>query len=320
MQCRICGSQAQHRNYIAKEMMLGLRDEHAYFQCSACDCLQIQTIPQDLSRYYPTNYYSYHTATAHTNKLKQKLMQLRDKAAVTGQSLLGKLLNTHIPNAKLATLRPTGITPQSAILDVGCGAGHLLNTLQTIGFKNLLGIDPFNGEDIQYANGLRIEKRDIFTEQGQWDLVMFHHSFEHLPEQQATLKQVYSLVKPGGMVLLRIPTVSSWAWQEYGTHWVQLDAPRHLYLHSLASLTRLAEQCGFVVEQVIYDSNALQFWGSQQYQQDIPLRDPRSWAENPANSLFTQTQIAQFEQQAHTLNQVQQGDQAAFYLRKATHG
>jgi len=28
MQCRICGSNGAHRHYVAKEMMLGLRDEN----------------------------------------------------------------------------------------------------------------------------------------------------------------------------------------------------------------------------------------------------------------------------------------------------
>lgn len=316
MQCRICGSQAEHRTYIAKEMMLGLRDEHPYFQCSECGCLQIQHIPANLGDYYPENYYSYSSPARRDNAIKTLLLQQRDRYAVTNQGLLGKFIQLWSTNDKLATLAATGIRPAARILDVGCGAGHLLYSLREIGFKQVLGIDPFNRSDIQYDNGLRIEKRDIFSEQGQWDLIMFHHSFEHLPDQQAHLKQAFKLLKPDGMALLRIPTVSSWAWQEYGVNWVQLDAPRHLYLHSLKSMQRLAEQTGFKTVKVSYDSNALQFWGSMQYQQDIPLRDPRSWAESPQNSLFTRQQMREFGYRARELNNVNQGDQAAFYLRK----
>jgi 2-polyprenyl-3-methyl-5-hydroxy-6-metoxy-1,4-benzoquinol methylase len=316
MQCRICGSTGEHRTYVAKEMMLGLRDEHAYFQCVDCNCLQITTIPDDLARYYPENYYSYRDTASADNALKQTLIKQRNYYAATGQGLLGRLLQFLSPNAKLATLRPTGITPQSTILDVGCGAGHLLHSLRDVGFQHLLGIDPFNRETIQYDNGLRIEKRDIFSATGAWDLVMFHHSFEHLPDQQAHLKRAFELVKPGGMALVRVPTVSSWAWQEYGVNWAQLDAPRHLYLHSLVSMHQLATQTGFNLEQVVYDSNGFQFWGSQQYEHDIALREPRSWAENPAQSLFSAKQIQEFEQRARELNTLNQGDQAAFYLRK----
>lgn len=316
MKCRICGSEAEHRTYVVREMMLGLRDEHHYFQCSGCGCLQIVTIPNNMANYYPDNYYSYSDAAKQGNPLKKLLIRMRDTYAATGKSQPGRIMQFLSPNAKLATLRPARINQDSHILDVGCGAGHLLHALRETGFHNLLGIDPFNREDMVYPNGLRIEKRDIFSEQGQWDLVMFHHSFEHLADQQATLQQAFNILKPGGMALIRVPTVSSWAWQEYGVNWVQLDAPRHLYLHSLKSMETLAAQTGFQQEQVIYDSFAFQFWGSKQYEQDIPLHDPRSWAESPEQSIFTAKQIQVFEQRSRELNAINQGDQAAFYLRK----
>ncbi|HRJ54339.1 MAG TPA: class I SAM-dependent methyltransferase [Candidatus Thiothrix moscowensis] len=318
MKCRICGSEGAHRAYVAKEMMLGLRDEHPYFQCADCGCLQIASIPGNLGDYYPDNYYSYSGVGNSGSALKQKLLRMRDTWAATGHCQLGRIMHFLSPNAKLASLRPAGINPTSRILDVGCGAGHLLHSLREIGFQHLLGIDPFNRADISYPNGLHIEKRDIFSETGQWDLVMFHHSFEHLPEQQANLQQAFRILAPGGMALVRVPTVSSWAWQEYGVNWVQLDAPRHLFLHSLNSMQALAAQTGFQLEQVVYDSFALQFWGSKQYEQDIPLRDPRSWAESPQNALFTAKEIRAFEQRSRELNAINQGDQAAFYLRKPT--
>lgn len=314
--CRICGSEGDHRIHVAQEMMLGLRDEHRYFECSECGCLQIETIPDNLADYYPQDYYSYNHASSGGKSLKHALTRMRDTYAATGRSPLGRLLNVFMPHDKLKTLRATGVNIDSRILDVGCGAGLLLHSMREAGFSHLLGIDPFNQADISYPNGLRVEKRDIFSETGQWDLVMFHHSFEHLSDQQATLRQAFNILKPGGMALVRIPTVSSWAWQEYGVNWVQLDAPRHLYLHSVNSMKNLAGQCGFETEQVAYDSNALQIWGSMQYEQDIPLHSERSWAENPQNSPFNAKQVRQFERRARELNAINQGDQAAFYLRK----
>lgn len=316
MQCRICGAIHEHRTYTAKEMMLGLRDQHRYFECRQCGCLQIVTIPSDLARYYPESYYSYSDASKAGNPLRQVLIRLRDTYAATGQGQVGRVVQFLLPNTKLATLRPTGVSKATRILDVGCGAGHLLYSLREAGFKNLLGIDPFNRENIAYPNGLKIEKRDIFSEQEQWDVVMFHHSFEHLPDQRANLQQAFNILAPGGMALVRVPTVSSFAWQHYGVNWVQLDAPRHLYLHSVNSMQALAEKTGFIQEQVVYDSNALQFWGSEQYEQNIPLRDPRSYAEAPKNSPFSPAQISEFERRAGELNALNQGDQAAFYLRK----
>lgn len=318
MQCRICGTDSAHPVYQVKEMMLGIRDEHEYFQCQHCHCLQIAHIPDNLPEYYPSeNYYSY-SAPDTANPVKKALVGLRDVYATTGQSLPGRLLNLLMPNDKLSTLRPLNVDKHARILDVGCGAGILLNSLRNIGFENILGIDPFNEQDIEYPNGLRIEKRDIFSEQGQWDVIMFHHSFEHLPEQQKTLQKVWQQLKPGGTALLRVPTVSSFAWQHYGVNWSQLDAPRHLFLHSVDSIRQLAEQTQFTVEDVVYDSNAFQFWGSEQYERDIPLRSEKSWAESPENSPFTRQEIKAFAKRSRELNAVNQGDQAAFYLRKAS--
>lgn len=317
MQCRICGSKSEHSVYTAKEMMLGLRDEHRYFQCADCGCLQIEAIPDNLAAYYPNNYYSYSAPSA-SSKFKQQLLRQRDYYAVTGKSVLGHALSLVSPNRKLSTLRPIQLKQDSRILDVGCGAGLLLNALREAGFTQLLGIDPFNADTIRYPNGLVIEKRDIFSESGEWDLIMFHHSFEHLVEQQKTLEQAQKLLAKQGTVLLRVPTVSSYAWQHYGVNWSQLDAPRHLFLHSVDSIKKLAAQTGFTVSQIQYDSNAFQFWGSEQYEQDIPLRSERSWAENPTNSPFTAEQIKQFEHRARELNALNKGDQAAFYLRKAS--
>ncbi len=316
MDCRICGAIDDHRTYTAREMMLGFRDSHRYFECKQCGCLQIETIPADLARYYPADYYSYNDAEKNQNLLKKPLMKMRDTWAATGHCQIGHLLHALSPNEKLASLLPLKLEKDTRILDVGCGAGHLLHSLQGIGFTNLLGIDPFNQQDINYSNGLRIEKRDIFSEQGQWDVVMFHHSFEHLPDQQATLQQAVNILKPGGAILLRVPTVSSFAWQHYGVKWVQLDAPRHLYLHSLKSIELLATQAGLTVENVLYDSNALQFWGSEQYERDVPLRDPQSYAVSPKDSGFTKQRIHDFGIRARELNNLKQGDQAAFYLRK----
>lgn len=318
MRCRICGEDQAHRVHDVREMMLGRRDLHRYFECSRCGCLQIATLPENLADYYPDNYYSYRDPGQSGNAVKRLLTRWRDTYATTGHNPLGHVLQALSPDPKLATLRATGVNRQSRILDVGCGAGHLLYALREAGFRNLLGLDPFNRENIRYPNGLRIDKRDLLTETVEWDLIMFHHSFEHLPDQQATLQQAWRILPAGGMALVRVPTVSSFAWQHYGPDWVQLDAPRHLYLHSITSMNTLAEQSGFVMEQVIYDSNALQFWGSEQYQQDIPLRDARSYAENPAGGLFSKRQMRDFTRRAHELNALQQGDQAAFYLRKPT--
>lgn len=315
MPCKICGNSENNSVYQAREMMLGYRDVHDYFQCGECECLQLEKIPDNLPDYYPKDYYSYSDVSFPTG-IKRWLLAQRDYYAATGKGWLGKLLYARNPEAKIATLQATGINRQSAILDVGCGAGHMLYSLKEAGFAHVQGADPFNDGDIEYKNGVKIIKQTIHEVQGKWDLIMFHHSFEHVADQLATLQSAAERLQEHGICLIRVPTVSSWAWQHYGTDWVQLDAPRHLFLHSLKSMENLAKQAGLQVDKVIYDSFALQFWGSEQYQQDIALHDKNSYAVNPDASPFSAGQIADFAKRSAELNKQNQGDQVCFYLSK----
>jgi SAM-dependent methyltransferase len=276
-------------------MMFGLRDEFTYYQCSVCDCLQIGEFPPDISKYYPDNYYSFSQdftklPVAHVRELAQKHVSF----------YLSKI----------------NINRQSKILDVGSGSGMYIYFLREIGFMNALGIDLYLDESIQYDNGARVIKETVHNMGQQWDLIMFNHSFEHIPDPLETLQQVSRLLAEGGVCLIRIPTVSSYAWQHYGVNWVQLDAPRHFFLHSTKSINILAEKAGLRLREVVYDSTEFQFLGSEQYLRGISLYSDRSYSRNPAASIFSQSQVEVFKTRAQQMNRQNRGDQAAFYLAR----
>ena len=144
----------------------------------------------------------------------------------------------------------------SEILDVGCGTGSFLNLLSRDGFTRLRGADPFIPQDIAYDNGVVIWKKTIPEVQEKFDFVMMHHAFEHMAEPLAVLREIRRVLKPNRRALIRIPIAGSFAWRKYGVHWAQLDAPRHLFLHTVDSMTRLAGQAGLELESVFYDSNS----------------------------------------------------------------
>jgi SAM-dependent methyltransferase len=273
-----------------------------------------------MSRYYPPDYYSVSASpeAVGRNLGKALIRRLRDSYAAFGDGAAGRRLYSRFPNPALSLLARAGLSRRSRILDVGCGAGVLLHTLREAGAETTLGIDPYLAADIEYKNGLRIRKATIEVVEGQWELVMFHHSFEHLAEPRETLRQVKRLLAPGASCLLRLPLASSYAWRRYREHWVQLDAPRHFYLHSRESLRRLAEEAGFTIAEFVYDSTEFQFWGSEQYAKGIPLSSPASYAKSPTRSLFSPVDIAYFRRRARELNQEGQGDQAAFFLRRGS--
>jgi SAM-dependent methyltransferase len=296
--------------------MLGLPDRFDYFQCAACRCLQIFEPPADIDRFYPSGYYSYNVSKS-PPFFKRVDRGVRNRLAF--YSAVSPLLSPFagsFSRQPLHAIARTGVNRESRIIDIGCGAGSLLLSLSQMGFSNLTGADPYIPQDLDHGNGVRVLKRRIDELTDTWDLVMFNHSFEHIPDPAIALKSVARILKDNGTCLIRIPTVSSYAWDHYGINWVQIDAPRHLFLHSVESMKLLAHQAGFELTEISYDSSILQFYGSEQLMQGIPYMSEQSFAINRKRSIFSAAEIREFRRKAKILNAQHRGDQAAFFLRK----
>jgi SAM-dependent methyltransferase len=302
--CPICGNANGNRPFEALEMMFGTRDSFAYSECARCGCLSINEIPPNLDAYYPDNYYSFE---------RSRLSRWVRRYSVPYRAA-HLALRRSLPRAP-AWLPPTRDLRYSPILDVGSGVGNLLLQLKTLGFTDLLGIDPFIDAAIHYKGGPTILKETLDRITGSFELVILNHSFEHLANPMATLHQVRRVMARDGYVVIRTPLAASFAWRAYGTDWVQLDAPRHLFVHTVESIRILAAQAGLAIDAVQYDSTAFQFWGSEQYRRGIALRDKRSYAQSQRHSIFSRSQIQQYERQAAALNRSSDGDQASIRLR-----
>jgi SAM-dependent methyltransferase len=327
MKCKICNNVDGNKIYIAREMLFGFRDKFQYFQCSKCQCLQLSKIPTNISKYYPSNYYSFNIPfwfSKRNNMLFRGIKRIRSNYVITKKGIIGKWIYSKYPAKGLELeLRihfpepPKNLyTKNSRILDIGCGNGRFLNVLREAGFKNLLGIDFYNEKDTMYPNGLRIIKKSIYDTGGEYDLIMFHHSFEHMADPAKVLQATSKLLSKNGFCVIRIPIIDSHAWKYYKQDWVALDAPRHFFLHSIKSIRFLSEQLGLNIKKIVYDSDEFQFWGSEQYKLNIPLESKKSYRVNKRESIFSQKQISSFRKKAEELNRKKQGDCAAFYLQK----
>ena len=210
---------------------------------------------------------------------------------------------------------PQCIARDARILDIGSGVGRLLMHLKALGYENLLGVDPFVDKDTRISNGPTILKRSIEETTGQFDLIVMNHSLEHMARPRIVFDNLRRILAPSGVAVIRTPVATSQAWREFGVDWVQLDAPRHLVVHSAKSIEVLAAGNGLSLDRVVYDSTAFQFWGSEQYRRGISLSDRRSYQLSARKSMFTQQDIDDFSRRALELNRRGEGDQACFYLR-----
>jgi 2-polyprenyl-3-methyl-5-hydroxy-6-metoxy-1,4-benzoquinol methylase len=314
MKCKICKNERGNKEFRVREMMFGFRDEFIYFQCTKCGCLQIKEIPENISKYYTPNYYSFNVYNKSNSIIKRFIKRL-SYYAIFNKGTIGKLFYRNFPNISLRSLSRIKPKKNIRILDIGCGSGSFLCSLREFGFKNLYGIDPYIKTDIHYKNGVNIFKKNINEIKGKYDLIMFHHSFEHISDPFEALFSIKKLLSSNGICLIRIPMVDSWAWENYRENWVQIDAPRHFFLHSRKSIEILVKNTGFKIEEIIYDSTEFQFWGSEQYKRDISLNDNNSYVVNPKKSVFLKKEITIFKEKAKELNLKEKGDQAAFYLK-----
>lgn len=315
--CKICNNSINNTSFKVREMMIGLREEFNYFQCSECECLQILDVPDNMDKFYPSNYYSFNQKLLIKNtRLKKWLAYHRANYALFNKGIIGMFLNYLHPNPIFRLISTTNINVNSRVLDIGCGSGNILYAMKHSGMNNIKGIDPYIKEDIKYDNGLIIEKISINDEKQKWDLIMLHHVLEHMDNQKEVIKSIHDKLFDDGTCIIRIPTVSSHAWNKYKTNWVSLDAPRHFYLHSIKSFKILIESQGFYIDRIVFDSTSFQFWASEQYIQDIPLMDSRSYSEQPKNSIFDFKAMESFNKMAHDLNKENNGDQFVAFLKK----
>jgi len=298
--------------------MFGTRENFPYFECSRCGCLQISQVPENMSKYYLQDYY-----LSSQPKPKRTIRGFLRRAMLRMPFLFhGKILGRYTSalfrySVLYYCSSKTYFNLNSRVLEVGCGKGSLLRVLHDLGYRNLVGVDPYSYEGM-VNNGIKILKRTIhdLPDTQMFDIIIFDHSFEHIFDQLETLKKTSKIMSDNSVCLIRMPVKTEYIWKRYSTSWVQIDAPRHFFLHTLKSIRLLAEEAGLSIEKTVFDSTEFQFWGSEQYRKGIPLRADNSYMVDPEMSIFTAKQIRQFKRMAKILNKNNQGDQAQFYIVK----
>lgn len=310
--CRICSSKAPHKSYDVQEMLFGTRETFTYFLCSECGCLQIQEIPHDLGRHYPPSYYSFQPGS----RVSRMLKHLRAQHLFSKKTLPGYVLDAVFGKPYYwKWLSPLCFKDMRSILDIGCGAGSLVDELSGTGVPRILGIDAFIASDRKLTKNCSVEKKTLNDISETFDFIMMNDSLEHLPNQLEVLRQVSQLMHRDSTLLVRIPILGH-AWRKYGVHWANLDAPRHLYLHSHDSFKKLASQANLTIEKTLGDSNETQFAISEQYLRGIDQTHPKSYARGFEASDLTAGDLAEFQARTDELNDKLDGDHAAFYLKR----
>jgi SAM-dependent methyltransferase len=134
------------------------------------------------------------------------------------------------------------------ILDVGCGTGANLLMLSEYGEAE--GVDV--AEDaLAFCRERGLDKvrlgagEELPYEDGTFDLVTAFDVVEHMDDDLAGLREMRRVLRPGGRVLLFVPTfMFLWGLQD--------EVSNHRRRYRLPELRRVLEQAGFEIERTTY--------------------------------------------------------------------
>lgn len=308
MNCRICSALLKNP-FPVKEMMYGTEELFEYYRCQGCGSLQIKEIPENLHEYYPVNYHK--SKYALPNIALQYARFARDKYSFIKKGILGKVIQYYLgknDNTEAFYRLSQKISfnkDKVKVLDIGCGNGGFVYFLYKLGYKHILGIDPFIANK-DWNQTVKLEKKTVHNLNDTFDLIVSNHSLEHVPDFVNDFEQISLLLNDGGIFFLRLPIVGL-GYDIYKENWVQIDAPRHITIPSLDALKQICEKMNLSIVEYFYDTTELLFKGSELYQKGLSLKH---------KNIFTKKEIYSFRKKAFELNQKNLGDQICMIIRK----
>jgi cyclopropane fatty-acyl-phospholipid synthase-like methyltransferase len=144
------------------------------------------------------------------------------------------------------------IDKSAQILDIGCGAGILLEWFVGSGYPNAQGID-IDRSQIEFAShlGLKVEcvpdSISWVQNSSTFDMIMMCDVLEHVSSVNdiKMLSSIHSALKDGGIFIVKVPNASS----SFGTRARYID-PTHQRTYTEESLSFGLREAGFTSFQI----------------------------------------------------------------------
>lgn len=232
LSCDVCGSSDSTPYSTPVDYITGER--FAVVRCPHCGLIYVDPQPPlaDLKRYYPAGHQQAEPAA-------YELMDAKARVRFVAQ---------HVP------------AKPGLALDVGCGKGLLLQGLRERDWQvygtELSEISSSHAR----SKGLTVYTSMVEEapfEAGSFDLITLFHVLEHLPQPKNTISVLFTLLRPGGSLLIEVPNIGSWYAKSFGDDWFHYDVPRHLFHFNPQTLHQLISNAGFVITRT--DTHNIQY-------------------------------------------------------------
>ncbi len=195
--------------------------------------------PEILEQYYNSDAYISHTDSART--LIEKLYQKIKK---------------HNLRKKISLINKYG-TEGKTLLDIGAGTASFLESAAQDGWE-AYGIEPNKkARNLALKKGLELKENIDLLQKQKFQVITMWHVLEHLPNLDAEIAKITSLLNRDGTLILAVPNFQSYDARYYKEFWAAYDVPRHLSHFSQLSIKLLFAKHGMKVIKVkpmIFDS------------------------------------------------------------------
>ena len=233
-ECPVCKSSNIQRVLSARDQTVS-KQLFTVCHCDQCEAMFTQDVPgtEAIGSYYASENYISHSDTQ--QGLINKLYHLiRRRTLLAKMYLVKKETGKHAGN----------------ILDVGCGTGAFLHTMQQAGWKTT-GLEPDQAarEKAKKLYDLQIlSSEKLFTlTPGTLDAITLWHVLEHVHQLHEYVEQLKKLLTENGRLFIAVPNYTSYDADVYKENWAAYDVPRHLYHFSPQSIKLLMNLHGLEV-------------------------------------------------------------------------
>ncbi|HKR15581.1 MAG TPA: class I SAM-dependent methyltransferase [Pyrinomonadaceae bacterium] len=212
--CVACGS--------AQSRPLGVKNEFEVVTCLECDSVYTPYSPWYTSADFYTGFYLNEDELSPPSFVNERLAEI---------------------TAEFSPFRQN-----NRLLDIGCGAGNLLQAARKNGW-NAQGLDVSAGA-VKHVRGLGFEVfegelHDAAFPSQHFDVITAAELLEHLVDPQPLLNEVARILRPGGLFWTTTPHARGLSGRLLGLNWRCVWPPEHLQLFSIRGLKKLLHVAGF---------------------------------------------------------------------------
>lgn len=224
--CAVCGSADLKALYPVTDTNQGVEGKWSIVACQQCGLGVLSPFPrpEDVAGFYKDQFY-----TGEGQRFRGWMESLRSWLAY----LRGRTLNRLAPS-------------KGRLMDFGSGAGHFATSQASQGW-DVVALDPYSSASNTSEYWIDGEKLTINSPDEAFDAITLWYVVEHLSDPRAVIRELRRVTKRGGMLVLAQQDFASIQARVFGSRWLFLDPPRHLWQFTIGSLSDLARQEGYEV-------------------------------------------------------------------------